>query len=151
MTSRLTFRNIAASPADPVETWPLEGIQAAIERGTISDWRRLSAAIRADPWGPVARRVKQTLEHSNPYGTGPLLRHVIDRARREAERSARGEVAARFGRAVKRSGLSQSQFAARLGTSPSRLSTYLSGRVDPAASLLVRAESLAAAVSEGRH
>ena len=43
MTTALRFRNIDASPDDPVETWPFEGILAAVERGTLPDWRRLRA------------------------------------------------------------------------------------------------------------
>lgn len=53
MTTALKFRNITASPEDPVETWPFEGVLAAVERGTLPDWRRLARAIQADPWGPV--------------------------------------------------------------------------------------------------
>ena len=49
MTTPLKFRNITASPEDPVETWPFEGVLAAVERGTLPDWRRLARAIRADP------------------------------------------------------------------------------------------------------
>jgi hypothetical protein len=57
MTTSLKFRNITASPDDPVDTWPFEGILATVERGTIPDWRRLTAAIRDAPWGPVAQQV----------------------------------------------------------------------------------------------
>jgi hypothetical protein len=32
---QLRFRNITASVDDPVETWPFEGIVAAVERGTL--------------------------------------------------------------------------------------------------------------------
>ena len=32
MATALKFRNIEASPDDPVETWPFEGILAAVER-----------------------------------------------------------------------------------------------------------------------
>ena len=31
MTTALKFRNIDASPDDPVETWPFEGILAAVD------------------------------------------------------------------------------------------------------------------------
>jgi hypothetical protein len=55
MTTALKFRNVDASPDDPVETWPFEGILAAVERGTLPDWDRLATAIRVDPWGPVAQ------------------------------------------------------------------------------------------------
>ena len=33
MTTPLKFRNITASPEDPVEIWPFEGMVAAVERG----------------------------------------------------------------------------------------------------------------------
>ena len=73
MTTALKFRNIDASPDDPVETWPFEGILAAVERGTLPDWRRLASAIRADPWGPVAHQVLEAVRLSRPYGTAELL------------------------------------------------------------------------------
>jgi len=73
MTTALRFRNIDASPDDPVETWPFEGILAAVERGTLPDWRRLATAIRTDPWGPVARQVLEAVQLSHPCGTTELL------------------------------------------------------------------------------
>ncbi len=42
--------------------------------------------------------------------------------------------------AVERSGLTNAQFAELIGTSASRLSTYLSGQVTPSAAMLVRIE-----------
>ncbi len=83
MTSALKFRNLNVSPDDPVETWPFEGILAAVERGTLPDWRRLAGVIRADPWGPVAEHVLQAVDLSRPYGTAELLEEVVDRARRK--------------------------------------------------------------------
>ena len=50
MTTALKFRNLTASADDPVETWPFEGILAAVERGTLPDWRRLAKVVQADPW-----------------------------------------------------------------------------------------------------
>jgi DNA-binding transcriptional regulator YiaG len=138
MTTALKFRNIDASPDDPVETWPFEGILAAVERGTIPDWRRLAAAIRFDPWGPVAQQVLQAIHLSHPYGTAELLRETIARARKHATDSERGEVASEVRDLVSSSGLSQQDFAARIGTSRSRLSTYVSGKVVPSATLMVR-------------
>ncbi len=138
MTTALTFRNVDASPEDPVETWPFEGILTAIERGTLPDWRRLVRAIADDPWGPVSRQVDEALRISRPYGTAVLLETAIADARRVAAESERDEVAATIKDLVKRSGLSQREFAERIGTSASRLSTYLSGRVTPSATLMVR-------------
>ena len=136
--SALKFRNITAAVEDPVETWPFEGVLAAVERGTLPDWQRLAAAIRADPWGPVAQQVLEAVEMSRPYGASELLTSVIDDARRYAVDAERQQVAEEIRGLVSRSGLSQQDFALRLGTSRPRLSTYMSGRVTPSAALMVR-------------
>jgi DNA-binding transcriptional regulator YiaG len=141
--SALRFRNLDVSPDDPVETWPFEGVLAAIERGTLPDWQRLSAAIDADPWGPVARQIEEVLAISRPYGTAALMETVIDTARSAAAESEREAVAAEIRSLVCASGLSQQAFAARAGTSASRLSTYMSGRVAPSAPLLYRMRQVA--------
>jgi predicted XRE-type DNA-binding protein len=142
--SALKFRNITASVDDPVETWPFEGILAAVERGSLPDWRRLSAAVRADPWGPVAQQILEAVAISRPYGTSELLTAVIDRAREDAVGAERDEVASEIRDLVARSGLSQQDFAVRLGTSRPRLSTYMSGKVTPSASLMLRIRRVAA-------
>lgn len=142
--STLKFRNVTASADDPVETWPFEGILTAIERGTLLDWRRLAAAIRADPWGPVAQQVLEAVEMSRPYGTSDLLTTVIDRARLDAADSEREQVAGEIRDLVAWSGLSQQDFALRLGTSRPRLSTYMAGKVTPSASLMLRMRRVAA-------
>jgi DNA-binding transcriptional regulator YiaG len=143
MKTGLRFRNVHASPDDPVETWPFEGILAAVERGTLPDWRRLAEVIRADPWGPVAQQVIEAVSLSRPYGTAELLEDVIERARSVAADAERAEVAAEIGNLVDDSGLSRQDFAERIGTSRSRLSTYISGKVTPSASLLVRMRRVA--------
>jgi DNA-binding transcriptional regulator YiaG len=144
MTTALKFRNIDASPDDPVETWPFEGILAAVERGTLPDWRRLAAAIQADPWGPVAQQVLEAIRLSRrPYGTAELLEGVAARARKLAADSEREDVASEVRDLAVRSGLSKQDFAARIGTSRSRLSTYMSGKVVPSATLMVRMRRVA--------
>ena len=143
MTTALKFRNVDASPDDPVETWPFEGILAAVERGTLPDWDRLATAIRADPWGPVAQQVLEAVHLSCPYGTTELLEAVVARARQLAINSERDNVAAEVRDLVGRSGLSKQDFAERIGTSRSRLSTYMSGKVVPSATLMVRMRRVA--------
>ena len=143
MTTALKFRNVDASPDDPVETWPFEGILAAVERGTLPDWDRLATAIRADPWGPVAQQVLEAVRLSRPYGTNELLEAVVARARRLAMDSERDTVASEVRDLAGRSGLSKQEFADRIGTSRSRLSTYMSGKVVPSATLMVRMRRVA--------
>lgn len=139
----LSFRNVDAAVSDPVQTWPSEAIRTALERGGLSHWRRLADAIRVDPWGPVARRVAEAVAVDPPFGSGPLMDAVLVRARECAERAERAEVAAEVGALVASSGLTRSAFAQRIGTSASRLSTYLGGTVTPAATLMVRMRRVA--------
>lgn len=144
----LKFRNLTVSPDDPVDIWPFEGVLAAVERGTIPDWRRLARAIEADPWGPVAQQVLEALRLSRPYGTTELLEGVVARARKQAADSERAEVAAEVRDLLHSSGLSRQEFAERVGTSRTRLSTYLSGRVIPSAALMVRMRRVAHLTSQ---
>ena len=136
------FRNVEGSPTLPVEQWPYEALVAAIERGSISDWLPLIRAIERRPWGTVAQRVDEYLGYASPYGVGPLLSRSITRARTAAEAHERQVVAARVRALKAESGLSSEEFARAIGTSRSRLSTYASGKVVPAATLLVRMETL---------
>ena len=136
--SPLAFRNVDVSPDQSVGVWPLEAIQTALERGSLEHWRRLGAAIRAEPWGPVARRVEEVLSYSRPYGVAATLERTISQAREEAERAERKAVAAEVDGLVRSSGLSRAAFASRVGTSASRLSTYATGKVTPSAALMVR-------------
>jgi len=115
---------------------------AALERGGLGDWRRLSSAVHEDPWGPVARRLESALQAVRPYGVAPVMDELLAEARSAAESAERGEVAERVGRLLTRSGLSRADFADRIGTSTSRLSTYLSAKVAPSSTLLIRMEKL---------
>lgn len=49
----------------------------ALERGGLSDWHRMGEAIRADPWGPVARRVETALTCVQPYGVDVAMRRIL--------------------------------------------------------------------------
>ncbi len=148
--TELIFRNVNASPDDPVTQWPQEAIQAALERGSLSHWRRLTRAIRADPWGPVARRVEEVLTYSRPYGVAKAMERIVARAREAAEASERQAVVAEVARLVDESGLTRADFASRIGTSASRLSTYVNGWVTPSASLLLRMKEIAQREHAGR-
>ena len=134
------FRNVDASTLDDVTTWPYEGLVTVIDRGLVPDWQPVFAEIRRSPWGEVARRVERYLTYREPDGAGTLFRLAIERARSGAERRDREDVAARVREAVAGSGLTNTRFAQLVGTSASRMSTYLSGKVTPSAAMLVRIE-----------
>jgi DNA-binding transcriptional regulator YiaG len=143
----LTFRNINATPADPVGLWGIEGIQTALERGSLTHWRRIAAAILGEPWGKVAREVEETLTFSRPYGVADLMERVVRLARtRSLEREHR-EVAEEINNLIAASGLARREFAALVGTSSSRLSTYESGKVVPSATMMVRMRRVAATIA----
>lgn len=141
----VAFRNLKVSSKDPVSEWPAEGVQAALERGSLREWRRLADVIRADPWGRTARQVEEVLGHSRPYGVAELFERVIDSARTRAEASERDAVAAELRELASASGLTQAGFARHVGTSPSRMSSYVNRRVVPSATLMVRARNVARA------
>lgn len=145
----LTFRNVDVDPSTPVEQWPTEAVQTALERGDLGDWQRL-AAVRREPWGRTARQVEEVLSHSRPYGVAEAMDAVIGRVRERAEACEREQVAAELRSAVETSGLSRAEFASRVGTSASRLSTYLSGKVTPSATFLVRVRNLGEATTRSR-
>lgn len=142
------FRNIQATPDDPVSDWGFEGLLAAIERGGMKLWDRIAAELHRHPHGSVARLLEnEVLDALSREGERELFRQLLVRARQRCNEEARAEVAKRLCSLLARSGLTQRDFAAQLGTSSSRFSTYLSGKVTPGADLLVRAERMARARS----
>ena len=134
----LNFRNVNASPSDPVATWPYEALVTAIEQGLVPDWRPIFDELKIDPWGPVSRKIERYLEYAPRDGVTVLFRLAIDRARDNAEVRERVLVADRVRGAIKASGLTAGKFAERVGTSASRLSTYARGTVTPSAHMLIR-------------
>lgn len=138
----LRFRNVDAEPTDPVESWPYEALVTAIERGGVGDWARIDAAIAREPWGDVARQVEECLTYARPSGAGPLLSRSLERARRAAQEQERATVASEVTGLIAASGLPRTEFARRIGTSRSRLSTYAAGSVTPSAALMVRMRRL---------
>lgn len=146
----LAFRNVDAEVSEPVRSWPQEAIAAALERGGISHWRRIAAEIRRSPWGPTARAVEQVLTYSRPYGVAELMERAIAEAREHAAQSEVAEVAARVERLLATSGLTATEFASLVGTSRSRMSTYLAGKVVPSAAMLVRMERAVTGMADAR-
>lgn len=144
----LNFRNIDASPEDPVDTWPYEALVIAIERGLVPDWQPIFAEVRARPWGTVARRIERYLGYAERSGAAALFRLAVDRARTNCETRERADVAARVRAAIERSGMSAEAFASNIGTSASRLSTYATGKVTPSAAMLLRIERQSSALDE---
>ena len=144
----VAFRNVDASPTDDIRTWPYEALVAVIDRGLVPDWQPIFSELRRSPWGRVARRVERYLSYREPGATSTLFALAVEHARAEADRADRAQAAALVREAVDRSGLTKAEFAQLVGTSASRLSTYLNGKVTPSAAMLIRIERTAATAHE---
>lgn len=140
----LSFRNVDALPTDDVRTWPYEAIVTTLERGLVPDWQPIIREIRVHPYGAVARSVEDYIAYAEAPDIARLFTLILASARDALDARDRDEVVARVRQAIVRSGLSARDFAAVVGTSASRLSTYANGGVVPSATLLIRMEREAA-------
>lgn len=136
------FRNVAGHRLDPVDLWPYEGMVEVIEHGVLEDWRPLVGHIRRHPWGRVARNLEDYLGYCEDPRLEGFFHLMLDRARDDAHQRERDAVVALIHQLVDDSGLSRGEFARQIGTSPSRLSTYLSGKVVPSATAVERMRHL---------
>jgi DNA-binding transcriptional regulator YiaG len=126
----------------PVEFWPTSAIRSALETGDITVWQRIVVAIKRDPYGRTARQVEEVLEHAEPLGISKALSEVLVRSRQHLEANERAEAARHVRLLLDRSGLSQQEFASRIGVPAENLATFLEGGVSPPASLMIRMRRL---------
>ncbi|GAB3268129.1 helix-turn-helix domain-containing protein [Arthrobacter pigmenti] len=139
----LVFRNLDVSVEDPVERWGVEGILTALERGNVEHWRKVARAVANDPRGKVAGELAEAVTMMEHEGMASLFERMLRQASERQERCERHQVVQQLGQALQTSGLTRAEFAAYLGTSTSRLSTYLTGKVVPSAVVMVRARAVA--------
>lgn len=130
-------------PADrPVEFWSTAAIRSALETGDITVWQRIVVAIKRDPFGRTARQVEEVLEKSEPLGISKALSEVLVRSRQHLEANERAEAARHVRLLLNRSGLSEQEFASRIGVPVADLTVYLDAEVSPPASLMIRMRRL---------
>jgi len=134
------FRNLEVVWSDPIDLWPYEAVVTTIERGLVRDWQPILRDMRLRPWGRVAGYVEHYTKNPDDASAGALFAAALAKARQDREEQEREEVASRVRRAIEASGVSATEFASRIGTSASRLSTYANGHVVPSAVMLVRIE-----------
>jgi DNA-binding transcriptional regulator YiaG len=128
-----------------MEEWPAEAIEAVIDRGSLSDWRRLATAIHDNPWGAAARTTEIITSWGEHYGVDALMTKVIQRAREQLTLQGRAEYAAQIRSWRSQTGMTLRQFAQAAGTSASRLSDYEHAKVAPTTDVLGRLRHVAAA------
>lgn len=138
------FRNVDFDATAPLDQWPAEAIETLIDRGSLSDWRRLADAIRHNPWGPAARTAETVVAWGEHYGVDALMAGVIRHARENVTLRGRSEYAGLIRSWRASTGLTLRQFALAAGTSASRLSDYEHAKVAPTTDVLGRLAHVAA-------
>ncbi len=146
----LKFRNLDFDTAQPLDQWPAEAIETLIDRGSLSDWRRLAQAIRGNPWGPAARTAETVVAWGEHYGVDALMTGVIRHAREDVTRKGRAEYAAQIRGWRTQSGMTLRQLARAAGTSASRLSAYENAKVAPTTDVLARLSHASGCPSQSR-
>jgi DNA-binding transcriptional regulator YiaG len=141
------FRNLDFDSTVPMDEWPAEAIETVIDRGSLSDWRRLADAIRLNPWGPAARTTETVIAWGEHYGVDALMSNVIRHAREDVARRGRAEYAAQIRAWRAQTGMTLRRFATAAGTSASRLSDYEHAKVAPTTDVLGRLRHVAATMS----
>lgn len=133
----LRFRNIDATPDDPVASWGFEGMLAAIDRGYPKDWKKLAGAVARDD--DLRTSFDAAAVAAESRSTVLLLELMIS----ERRQTARERALERLQDAYRVTGMTQGDLAAAIGTSRTRLNSYLNGHVIPPMDVLVEVERIA--------
>ncbi|PWN03192.1 hypothetical protein DJ010_08705 [Nocardioides silvaticus] len=135
--------NPARVPRDAQE------LTQVIEKRGAAEWRRVLAIIAGNPWGPEVNRLVELANEADLPAPAAAVEWCAKVYRKRFEEAERLEVAKEIRRLVAISGCSQRQFAQYIGTSPSRLSTYVNGLVTPSAAMMLRISRSASALAQG--
>lgn len=136
-------RDAVAVPEHP------DDLLLAVDKLGVPEWRRLLANIAVNPWGPEATRLHELALAADLPAPAQAIEWCAKVYRRRFEEAERLEVAKEIRRLVAISGCSQRQFAQYIGTSPSRLSTYVNGLVTPSAAMMLRISRAAGVLAQG--
>lgn len=120
-----------------------------VDEGGAGAWRGALAVVAANPWGPDVTGLADLAGAAGLPRARDIVEWCAEVYRERFEEAERLEVAKEIRRLVAISGCSQRQFAQYVGTSPSRLSTYVNGLVTPSAAMMVRINRAASALAQG--
>lgn len=126
------------------DDWSTKLIVEAIDTGGIAQWRRIAAFLAENPWCPTTKMIEKATTLATDTAVAAAICAVVELVRAQRERLERQEVARQVAAHVADSQLTQSEFAVRVGTSASRLSTYVNGSVTPSAAMMLRMGAVAA-------
>jgi DNA-binding transcriptional regulator YiaG len=116
VTDLPVLRHLDYGPGATVHELGAAGLQGILDGTDVDGWRPVLKALARDPWGPVAVRVEQVLDHLETYGTARLLRQWLRHCRAGADQPAVTLADLR-----RDAGLSQRQLASRLGISQAQV------------------------------
>jgi DNA-binding transcriptional regulator YiaG len=114
-----------------------------VHHGNARRWRAALLPLIESPWGPYGEHIVALTKEAQLDVITEILQECRKVYRHRQEQRERDAIAREIRRLVAISGLTQRQFAAQIGTSPSRLSTYVNGRVIPSAAMLLRIRRVA--------
>lgn len=134
------------APGGPITS--VEEAEALCAEPDLTAWQGQVALIVANPWSPYAGQLQRVLEAAGRSEAADAVADFIGMYRARVERHERMEVARFVRRAVEGSGLLQRDFAMLVGTSASRLSTYMNGSVTPSAAMMLRIGRVARQIEE---
>lgn len=138
IAQNLLFEDIDPERDAPEPITSIDQLHDLVDRGSIVEWRHQLAAIAASPWGPYADRLLEIGRASDRPSTLAAIASAVEQCQEWCRDRERDQVAREIRHLVAVSGSSQREFASRIGTSPSRLSTYVRGTVTPSAAMLLR-------------
>ncbi len=143
---RLVMAGVDPDARGPLITTPEE--IAECDGSGINGWRGQVAHVAANPWNPYVADVTALAVAADR----PVFAAVLSKARKiyveRFERRERELVGKEIRRLVAVSGLTQRDFARRMGTSASRVSTYVNGLVTPSASMMIRIQRVSRLAEE---
>jgi hypothetical protein len=145
----LLFQDLDVQPARDEPSAAREARTALVAfgmGGSVAEGRRGLGLLAAAPWGPAAEELVGGAAETDRAVLSTLLTWCRD-WRVEQDRALVGRQVQRL---VALSGVTQRQFAARIGTSASRLSSYVGGSVTPSATMLLRIQRSARALQHER-
>ena len=120
-----------------------EQLMDLVHHGNARRWRAALLPLIDSPWGPYGQHILELTKDAGLVVITEVLEECRKVYRHRQEQRERDAIAREIRRLVAISGLTQRQFAAQIGTSPSRLSTYVNGRVIPSAAMLLRIRRVA--------
>ncbi|MGX9791761.1 XRE family transcriptional regulator [Mycobacterium sp. MMS18-G62] len=127
----------------PIEHWPTSAIRAALMNATSDVMRRVTTAVNRDPYGRTAHQVEEIVRSADAAEPVTAIAAVLADARARLEAAERSEVTHVVHVLLKRSRLSEHEFAKRIGVSAGELSAFLDNETCPSAVLMVRMKRVA--------